>query len=528
MLDALDPGMSYNDWLTVGLALHSSSLPLNLWDSWSRSSSKFESGDCERRWPGFVATDGITLGSLVQMAQLAGWKPTPAPRAEVDVSSVELLVKKAREMLSPMAPPSTPRKRELVLGFDAMQLPGLIGDTVRWIVKYSIKRQPELALVNTLAFAGSVFGRKYASPLNTRTNIYTVGIASTGAGKDASRKAIKELAHASGLDERIGADDIRSDTGMLRSLMNNSSQLMMLDEFGLFLQGLSNEKSPHYIRAQARILLKLYSSSNSVYNHGDYADAKTKGIIINSPNLCIYGTTTEENYAKAMKKSAIESGELNRFVTIRARSDKEYPDKDMPDYEIEESLIERWSEFSPKFGSALGELVNSSDIAPEIIKMKWGECDEIRYAIQCKQVDKVETNSDYRHLWDRLFENTVKIAMIFAIARNRECPEFKAQDFDLAQMMVESSIEYQSDLAGNHMSETQHEENHHEILNAIRKAGGKMGRRDIMRRFQKLKKRDLDEIIAGLIDQEVIETEKSAEDGKGRPKTYYKIVKEAT
>lgn len=521
MLDSLDPDMGYQQWLEIGMALHAGGFNLSLWDSWSRSGEKYENGDCEKRWHGFNPAHGITMGTLVSMAQMNGWKPKPVEREIVDTSNIEPLVKKAKESLKK---PAEKKEATKTLGFDAMALPGLIGDTVRWITKYALRKQPELALLNTLAFAGAVFGRRYASPLNTRTNIYSVGIASTGAGKEHSRKLIKELAHACGLDMKIGADDIRSDSGMLRSLMVNSSQIMMLDEFGHFLQAISNEKSPHYIRSQAKILLKLYSASNSVYNHGEYADIKSDPIIIQAPNLCIYGTSTEETYSKSLKKAAVESGELNRFVVIKSRTDKEYPDKVMPKYGIDASLQERWTDFAAKFGDSLGVIINSSDVAPAPITIEWGECDELQYAIQCRQVDKTDGNSPVRHLWGRLFENVVKIAMIFAITRNKDNPIFESSDFDIAQMIVESSIEYLTSLASNHMSETPQEESNHEIVNAIKDAGGSMGRRDIMRKFRKLKKRDLDDIIGGLIEQEIIEVEKIND--KGRPKTVYSLLKD--
>lgn len=532
MLDVISPSLGYQDWISIGMGINDGGYPYEMWHNWSKSGANYTPNCCAPHWKTFKPNGGISMGTLVQMAQVNGWKPMPIEREPVDTSVVDLLVKKAEKLLNPIlpekpAPPELVKPRKVsAVGFDPMGLPGLIGDTVRWITKYAMKKQPELALINTLAFAGSVFGRRYASPLNTRTNIYLVGIATTGAGKEHSRKMIREIADAAGLNERIGADAIRSDTGLLRGLMNNSSQLLMIDEFGIFLQGLAHEKAPHYIKAQAQILLKLYSASNSVYNHGDYADAKAEAIIIRSPNLCIYGTSTEENYAKSLKKSAIESGELNRFITIRAREAAQYPEREMPEYKLDTSLVARWSEFSAKLGSSLGELTNSSDVAPEIINIKWGNCDEIQYAIICKQIDKESSNSPTKHLWGRMFENTVKIAMIFAIARNKNKPEFEPRDFDLAQMIVESSIEYLEYLAGSHMSETPQEEGNNEVVNFIKASGGKTGRKEIMRKFRKFKKRDLDDILSGLIEQETIEAERVMPDGKGRPTTYYKILKE--
>tara|TARA_B100000676_G_scaffold308930_1_gene371051 strand:- start:412 stop:789 length:378 start_codon:yes stop_codon:yes gene_type:complete len=52
----------------------------------------------------------------------------------------------------PMIGPSKePVKRAGRFPIDPLALPGTIGDTVRWIVRSSIRPQPEIALMNTLA-----------------------------------------------------------------------------------------------------------------------------------------------------------------------------------------------------------------------------------------------------------------------------------------------------------------------------------------------------------------------------------------
>lgn len=519
MLDALDPSMGYDDWIKVGMGIHDGGFPYEIWHSWSKKGKNYEPNCCAPHWRSFKTNGGISMGSLVQMAHAMGWKPQPEPRKETDLLDMSGLIQKAEAFAAP--PPQEVERR--MLPFDPEDVPGLIGQTVRWINQYAMHKQPELALLNTIAFAGAVFGRRYTTPTDTRTNVYTLGVARTGAGKDFSRKCIKNLANACGLDGRIGSDAIRSDSGMLRSLMNNASQVMMIDEFGLFLQAIGNDRAPHYIRSQIGILLKLYSSSNSVYNHGDYADPGATPIIIHAPNLCIFGTSTEEQYAKSLRRAAVESGELNRFVVLKGRGDKKYPPKDIPFYDVDKALAEKWSIFSPHFGSSLGDILDNANAAPELIRMEWGSCDDIQHAINCKQMDKMHVRGIEGHLWSRMYENTVKIAMIIAIGRDPQAPVFEKEDFDLAQIIVESSIEYLHSLLDSHVSETPQEESNNEIVNAIRIAGGQMNRRDMMRKFRKLKKKELDEVLSSLIEQEVIEAVKD-DSMPGRPRIIYKIL----
>lgn len=65
----------YDEWLNVGMALHSvdDSL-LNEWDIWSQQSSKYQPGACEKKWKSFSNHGGISLGTLAHLAKLDGWQ----------------------------------------------------------------------------------------------------------------------------------------------------------------------------------------------------------------------------------------------------------------------------------------------------------------------------------------------------------------------------------------------------------------------------------------------------------------------
>ena len=59
-----------DDWLRVGMALHSVSRDLvGAWDEWSQQSEKYEPKVCSTQWRSFNAGGGVTLGTLVAMAK---------------------------------------------------------------------------------------------------------------------------------------------------------------------------------------------------------------------------------------------------------------------------------------------------------------------------------------------------------------------------------------------------------------------------------------------------------------------------
>jgi hypothetical protein len=72
MLSYLNPDMPYDDWCKVGMALHEGGYNASLWDSWSASGTKYQQGECYRKWNSFNGS-GVSFGTLVHMAKQSGW-----------------------------------------------------------------------------------------------------------------------------------------------------------------------------------------------------------------------------------------------------------------------------------------------------------------------------------------------------------------------------------------------------------------------------------------------------------------------
>lgn len=69
----------YDDWLAVGMALHSVDDSLKSeWDNWSRQSPKYKQGDCDKKWKSFKR-QGVAIGTLAHIAKQDGWRSPLRP-----------------------------------------------------------------------------------------------------------------------------------------------------------------------------------------------------------------------------------------------------------------------------------------------------------------------------------------------------------------------------------------------------------------------------------------------------------------
>jgi hypothetical protein len=111
----------YDTWLTLGMALHSSGEPWarDLWDDWSRQSSKYNERKQSTSWKSF-SSGKTTLGTLFYLAKQGGWRPpareTLPPRRTRPVP----------DMTQP--PPPDPDDPDVQTGFLAHRLPEYLRD----------------------------------------------------------------------------------------------------------------------------------------------------------------------------------------------------------------------------------------------------------------------------------------------------------------------------------------------------------------------------------------------------------------
>lgn len=78
LLEYIDPArLSYQDWVSVGMALQHEGYDLEVWEDWSRRDpGRFHPGECEKKWVGFHGSAApVTGATITQMAKEGGWVP---------------------------------------------------------------------------------------------------------------------------------------------------------------------------------------------------------------------------------------------------------------------------------------------------------------------------------------------------------------------------------------------------------------------------------------------------------------------
>jgi hypothetical protein len=207
---------------------------------------------------------------------------------------------------------------------DLTHVPGLVGDITQWILDTARNPSPTLALGSALAFVGALAGRRYEGPTGLRTNIYVVGLAGSGFGKDHARAAVKALAaKANVIGKFFGGEQIMSSSALRNRVKKNPSLVYMIDEFGGFLRKITNPRAGNHEKEIADDLLKFTGSAASIFMGADYADKLAEPIF--NPNVCLYGTSTPETFWKSLGSTNIADGFLPRFVVLDAGPERPKP-----------------------------------------------------------------------------------------------------------------------------------------------------------------------------------------------------------
>ncbi|MBS0207529.1 MAG: DUF3987 domain-containing protein [Planctomycetes bacterium] len=379
---------------------------------------------------------------------------------------------------------------------DCLRVPGFIGDVMGYTLFNSLYPQPELALAGAIALMGVLTGRKVCDARNTRTNVYLVGVAPSGSGKDDARATNKEVLIRAGSAAMLGPESIGSSAGLISWLKQQPAALFQLDEVGRLLQTMQFAKSSHLFNIGSQ-LLKLYSSANQIFVGDAYADVKKIQTIV-QPHACVYGTSTPGKFWESLNTDNVTEGLVGRFMVFE--SARGYPDPvDNGRLELPASIVERarwWLEYVPNRNS--GNLAGQGELTvPQCVQHTPEAAERLKEHRNAIAARRKSEPIEQAAVWSRANEKAAKLALLFSCSRaDRAAPDC----IDIAD--VERAIKLSNWLTREmvnkvfrHVADSENEARIKKVLGKIRDG---MSMSELLRRTQFIKSRDLTEILGRL------------------------------
>lgn len=413
---------------------------------------------------------------------------------------------------------------------DLLDAGGALGLFVDHCNRTAISPQPFLALAAGICAIGALAGRRYRTRTDLRTNIYAVGIADSGGGKDHARKQIKAVFGRAGLTRYLGGEDIASGAAMLTALYRHPAILFQIDEFGDWLGGvLGKQASPHK-RQVAERLKTLYSSADSFIAGTEYANQGREGRPredIQQPHACLYGTTTPGQFWQAIAGGSMHDGLLARvlmFVTDQSYPDESDPTIREPSDELVAAFrrIAEGAEAAPA-GNMGGIMSGAVAAEPHLVQAT----PEAERAIKALRRDQLTLQRQAEGTYvtaiaARWAENAVKLALVRAVSRDPARPSMQAADVAWGRALAKHCIDTLLQDADRHVAENEFETRMNKVREIIRKHGPAT-ERDLIRRGLKLSSRDRADVLRTLTDAGAVIALPSEHTGAGRPTIRYAL-----
>jgi len=374
-----------------------------------------------------------------------------------------------------------------------LRVPGFIDDVMAYNLATATRAQPVLALAAGICLQAVLCGRKVRDERGNRTNLYCVGVASSGAGKDHARKVNKNVLFSAGLVEHEGNEDLASDAGLVTAVEAEPAILFQIDEFGRFLRTIGDPKKAPHLFNVLTALMKLYSSADTVFRGKAYADKK-RNKVIRQPCVSVYGTTVPEHFFASLTADSLSDGFIARLLVFETDSTPSRQRvKATPVPEVIVDAARWWGEFRP------GGNLRSEHPEPLVVPAN----DEagLVFDALAELVDReLARDQNGRSLWARAEEKACRLALIYACSANHEQPvidQSAAQwACDVSQYLTRRMLY----VAHEWVAEGNFDARQKRVLRIVRSAGGTISRSVLCRKTQWLTLRERQEVIDNLLE----------------------------
>lgn len=364
---------------------------------------------------------------------------------------------------------------------------GLIGAIAQWSLDTSRRPVPEFAVLAGLAFVATMFGRQVVGPTGAGINLYLVGVAGPGFGKEHAHKTIQTLALDAGMQDLIGPGEVTSGSAIEKVCRRRPVFVMPWDEMGVVLQSVTGAGSSSWAKTIRKALLEIFSKSTSVWSGKEHADPQKDSSAepIFCPTVSLFGMSTPTTFYRGLTEETLSDGFVARLVVIEAknRPDRQPAPPLMVTPVTLSGLLKKAREDLPTPTMAKANWRNAS-MRPHLHTVPWEDEDAERrwLAIEDWQYEQIEENGAHDGLIGRTAEHVIKIATVRALSSDSKNPRVSVDDVEWAYAIVQRSIDSLDSGARENMAGSQFEELCKAILRAVKKAGGSIPQSQLVRK----------------------------------------------
>jgi hypothetical protein len=496
---------------------------------------------------GYTAIDLVTACNFCSdpnrafewLAEITRWGSDtfhdPKPRATIEFGGV-MADAETGEIIEAPAPtifhdpkprarkddkPKTSRRPPWLDGIDPARCPGLVGKIADWIVATADFQQPLLAMGAALSIVGTVAGRQLCGPTKSGTHLYTIGVASTGGGKDHPLKSIGRILSAAELKCLIGGGKFTSETSVVNTVLNSPACVCAIDEFGAFLARGKNRQASTHEQGISSMLRTLWGSSGDIVPTTERAGERFK--LLYSPAMTIFGTSTAEEFYDAISDQDTRNGLLNRFLILenpkRPPRTKPDADKDEVPAEIIDGLKKIYWRLG-HLGASTYHGAGDIELKARPVMVPWrDEFAELAFdELQESTTKRMDAEPEHERYLVRTAEMAVRLATIRAIGIDPHDPRVTEEDMNWGAALALRSVDAMIEGATDNIAENFWEANVNKVVNSAKKR--KVCK---IRDFQtdtKLRSKDIMEIVNDLIEMGRLR-KKDVTDRRSETKTVY-------
>lgn len=437
--------------------------------------------------------DGVVI-ALAGPVESAGPDPDlPEPKVAVAAPQSEVALLPAAVQSGAVTPTEIPEH--------LLQVPGLVGRITDWIVNSARRPNRAFALGAALLVVGTAAGRKIAGPTGSGTHLYVLGLADTGSGKDHALNAIPTLMGAAGLHRHVGRGEFMSHQAVYRDLMREPLTLCPMDEFGSFLKKVNNRNGAGSEKAITGVLRTAWGKSFATMPSPGWATQGSDPI--HSPAFSLFGAATDRDFYTAIDGGDVDNGFLNRFLLIatKARPETRTPlisRHTVPDA-ISDALVAIYNVAGPL---AQATMHNNACNDPSLVVTFADKSVERAFEAFENRMIRRATNEP---LVARTAEMAIRLATVRAIGvQGITDPFVTMEDLEWGIEFCTWSTERLIADVAEHMAENPLQAETKRIQRLIR-SRGRIKHRDLLRSLGgRLKSRELEDILKGLKDAEII------------------------